>query len=258
MTAEQFSPTFRVQVGTDPNSEVVGPSLTPRQPDTHFLKIGFGSSFDQAASDKAGKPIYDKTLVVRHIYPGSHDYLDVEVKRYPHGGGEPIIVDSLRLSRYAELIGKFEKRAKITDAGTPLAAMNLDPATIANLQGSNIDTVEALAEVPDNHLESLGNGARALRERAKTLFAIRDDAAPLEQLRAENNKLRDQLGIVKEELAEATKEVVGLRSEVAELTDQHTRPSVKTEPHRNQPPLPGDRGGGNIGGKPSERGVSKP
>jgi hypothetical protein len=254
--SEQFSPTFRIQVGTDPNSEVVGPNLTPRQPDTHFVKIGWGTSYDQAASDKAGKPINDKTLVVRHIYPGSHDYLDVEVKRYPHDGGEPIIVDSIRLSRYAELIERFEKKAKITASGTPLAAMNLDPATIANLQGSNIDTVEALAEVPDNHLDALGHGARALRERAKTLFAIRDDNAPAEQLRAENNKLRDQLGVVKEELAEANREIVGLRSEVSELREHRTGPTVKTDPHKHQPPVPGDRGG--VGGKPSERGVSRP
>jgi len=256
MSAEQFSPTFRVSVGTDPNSEVVGPSLTPRQPDTHFLKIGWGSSFNQAESDKAGKPINDKTLVVRHIYPGSHDFLDVEVKRYPHGGGEPVIVDSVRLARYADLIAKFEAKAKMTDAGTPLAAMNLDPATIANLQGSQIDTVEALAEVADVNLGALGTGGRQLRERAKALFAIRDDNAPLEQLRAENNKLRDQLGTATEELAEANREIVGLRSEVAER-DHHDKPTVKTEPHRNQPPLPGDKGGGNVGGKPSERGVSR-
>src|SRR4051812_12469266 len=119
--SEQFSPTFRIQVGTDPNSEIVGPNLTPRQPDVHFVKIGWGTSYDQAASDKAGKPIHDKTLVVRHIYPGSHDYLDVEVLRYPHDGGEPIIVDSIRLSRYAELIERFQKKAKLTASGTPLA-----------------------------------------------------------------------------------------------------------------------------------------
>jgi hypothetical protein len=255
--SDQMSPTFRVQVGTDPNSEVVGPSLTPKQPDTHFIKLHWGSSFNQAASDKAGKPVNDKTLMVRHIYPGSHDYLDVEVLRYPHGGGEPIIVDSIRLARYAELIEKFQKKAKISETGTPLAALNLDPATADNLKGSGIDTVEALAEVPDNHLDALGHGARQLRERARVLFAVRDDNAPLEQLRAENNKLRDQLGAATEELAEANREIVGLRSEVSELREHRTGPTVKTEPHKIQPPLPGDKGGGNIGGKPAERGVSR-
>jgi hypothetical protein len=258
MSSEQMSPTFRVAVGTDPNSEVVGPNLTPRQPDVHFIKLHWGTSFDQVASDKAGKQVYDKTLLVRHIYPGTHDYLDVEIKRWPHGGGEPVIVDSIRLARYADLIEKFERKAKITDAGTPLAALNLDPATIANLQGSGVDTVEALAEVPDVALGALGMGARQLRERAKALFAIRDDNAPLEQLRAENNKLRDQLGVATEELAEANKEIVGLRSEVAEMSSNHDKPTVKTEPHRQQPPVPGDKGGGNVGGKPAERGVSKP
>lgn len=257
--SDQMSPTFRVQVGTDPNSEVVGPSLTPRQPDTHFIKLHWGSSFNQVESDKAGKPISDKTLLVRHIYLGSHDYLDVEVLRYPHGGGEPIIVDSIRLARYNELIEKFQKKAKISETGTPLAALNLDPATTDNLKGSGIDTVEALAEVPDVALGALGMGARQLRERAKALFAIRDDNAPLEQLRAENNRLRDQLGAATEELAEANREIAGLRSEVAEMSSNHDKPTVKTEPHRNQPPLPGDKGSTtNAGGKPAERGVSKP
>ena len=263
MSSDQMSPTFRVSVGTDPNSQVVGPSLTPRQPDTHFIKLHWGSSFNQAESDKAGKPVNDKTLLIRHIYPGSHDYLDVEVKRFPAAGGEPIIVDSLRLSRYAELIEKFEKNAKQSETGTPLAALNLDPATIDNLKGSGVDTVEALAEVPDNYLHAIGTNGRQLRERAKALFAIRDDAAPLEQLRAENNKLRDQLGAATEELAEANKEIVGLRSEVSELREHRTGPTVKTEPHRNQPPIPGDpadprRGGSNVGGTPAQRGVSKP
>jgi hypothetical protein len=212
--SDHFSPTFRLQVGTDPNSEVVGPNLTPRQPDTHFVKIGAGTAHNQIASDKTGKPVYDKTLVVRHIYPGSHDYLDVVVKRYPHGGGEPIIEDNIRLSRYAEIIDRFEKKQKLTEVGTPLAALNLDPATIANLQAASVETVEALAEVPDNHLDSLGHGARALRERAKTLFAIRDDNAPLEQLRAENNTLRDQLTAVKQELKEANAKLVEARSEL--------------------------------------------
>lgn len=255
--SDQMSPTFRVSVGTDPNSEVVGPSLTPRQPDTHFIKLHFGSSFNQAESDKAGKPVHDKALFVRHIYPGSHDYLDVMVKTWPAGGGEPIIVDNIRLARYAEIIDKFEKKAKQAETGTPLAAMNLDPAQIDNLKGSGIDTVEALAEVPDNYLHALGVGGRHLRERAKALFAIRDDNAPLEQLRAENNKLRDQLGAATEELAEANKEIVGLRSEVAEMSERHDKPSVKTEPHRQQPPIPGDKGSSALGGKPSERGVSK-
>jgi len=256
MPEEQWSPAFKVTVGTDPNSEVVGPSLTPRQPDIHFVKVGWGSSFNQAESDKAGQQIHDKTLLVRHLYPGSHDYLDVEVKRFPHGGGEPIIVDSLRLSRYAELIDKFEKKSKMTDVGMPLAALNLDPATIDNLKGSGVDTVEALASVPDNYLHAIGTNGRQLRERAKAIFAIRDDAAPLEQLRAENNKLRDQLGVATEELAEANKEIVGLRSEVSELREQRTGPNVKTDPHKLQPPIPGERGG--VGGKPSERGVSRP
>jgi hypothetical protein len=258
MSEQQWSPTFRVSVGTDPNSEVVGPNLTPRQPDTHFIRLAYGSSFNQVESDKAGKPIHDKTLMVRHVYPGSHDYLDVIVKQWPHAGGEPVIVDSIRLARYADLIEKFEKRAKQTDAGTPLASMNLDPAQIDNLKGVGVETVEALAEVPDVALGALGMGARQLRERAKALFAIRDDNAPLEQLRAENNKLRDQLGTATEELAEANKEIVGLRSEVAEMSSNHDKPTVKTEPHRNQPPLPGDKGSSALGGKPAERGVSKP
>jgi hypothetical protein len=214
MTAEQLSPTFRVQVGTDPHSEVVGPSLQPRQPDTHFIRLKWDSAFNQTASDKTGKPVYDKTLMVRHVYPGSGDYLDVVVKRWPAGGGEPVIEDNVRLSRYAEIIGKFEAKAKLAATGTPLAAMNLDPATIANLTARNVETVEALAEVPDSNLDALGHGARALRERAKTLFAIRDDNAPLEQLRAENNTLRDQLTAVKDELKEANAKLVEARSEI--------------------------------------------
>lgn len=216
MTDQQFSPTFRVSVGTDPHSEVVGPSLTPRQPDVHFIQLAWGAEFNQVASDKAGKQVFDKSLVVRHRYPGSHDYLDVIVKTWPAGGGEPVIVDNIRLSRYAELIAKFEAKAKISATGTPLSALNLDPAQIANLQAASVDTVEALAEVPDAHLDALGHGGRQLRERAKVLFAIRDDNAPLEQLRAENNALREQLGTVKESLAETSAHLVAARAELAE------------------------------------------
>lgn len=201
MATDDKSPVLRVQTGVDPNS--VGAAA---KPDFAFIQLGFQAVHNGAESEKQGRPVFDKALFVTHIYPGSTDQLDVEVKRFPADGGAPTISDPVRAARFADPIAMFEKRAASMEGGTPLALLNLDPAQIKNLDAAGAGTVEMLAAVPDSSLGGLGMGARAMRQRAIAYLEALNGGEGLAKLQsqldaqaADNDELRTQL---KELLAE--------------------------------------------------------
>lgn len=203
---EHMSPTFRVAVGADPNTQVIGPAVHGRQPDYHHIKVFWGAEHNGAASDKEGSPVYDKVLQVRYLYPGSGDYLDVVVKRWPADGGEPVITDRERWNRYREVLEKYESKADQKANGTPLAVLNLDPHEIATLNGKQIETIEQLADVPDNYLGNLGLGGRTVRDRARAYMEASAGNAPLAKMQAENDGLRADLDAMRNKVADMAKE----------------------------------------------------
>ena len=161
--SDEKTPVLRVAVGQDPNLTGMG---VPHAPDYQFIQLGFQAVHNGAESGRQGRPVFDKALMLTHIYPGSTDTLDVEVKRYPSSGGEPIVTDPVRATRFADIIAKFEERRATMEEGTPLSVLNFDPAQIKNLEASGASTVEMLAGVADSNLAKLGMGARNLRQRA--------------------------------------------------------------------------------------------
>ena len=198
------TPILRVLMGPDPMASATGqvdvPSYAHVQLRWDAQRAGF-------ASDQAGRPVFDKVLVLRHVYPGTPDYLDVQVKRYPPEGGEPQVLDPVRWSRFREVLERFERDGEAAAGGTPLAVMNLDPAAIATLQASGVQSAEMLADVPDSVLERLGQGGRAMRDRARAYFAALEGNAPMAKLEADNDRLREDLAELKQQLAEYHREM---------------------------------------------------
>lgn len=195
MAADDKTPVLRVAVGNDPNAMREGGA-----PDFAFIQLGFQAVHAGAASSDAGRPVYDKALFITHVYPGSTDQLDVEVKRYPAGGGEAIIMDEVRAARFAEIIAKFEQNAQGMETGTPLSVLNFDPAQVKNMEAAGAGTVEMLAAVPDGTLGRLGMGARGLRQRAIAYLDALGGGEAMARLQAqfdgqaaETDELRRQL-----------------------------------------------------------------
>lgn len=222
MPPDQMSPTFRVAVGTDPNTQVIGPAVHGRAADYHHIKVFWGAVHNGAASDKAGSPVYDKVLQVRYLYPGSGDYLDVAVKRWPAEGGEPVITDPERFNRYREVLEKYESKAEQKAQGTPLAVLNLDPHEIATLNGKQVETIEQLADVPDNYLGNLGMGGRTVRDRARAFMEATAGNAPLARMQAENDGLRADLDAVRNKLADMAQQQDDARRDAETRRDART------------------------------------
>jgi hypothetical protein len=202
---ENLSPTFRVAVGTDPNTQVIGPAVHGRAADYHHIKVFWGAVHNGTASDKAGSPVYDKVLQVRYIYPGSGDYLDVAVKRWPADGGEPVITDPDRYNRYREVLEKYEAKADQKAQGTPLGGAEPRPAR-------------------DRHAQrQAGRDHRAARRRARQLprqprawagapcatgrgrsWRATAGNAPLARMQAENDGLRADVDAMRNKVGLAT------------------------------------------------------
>ena len=198
-----LSPVMRVAVGADPNSMLVsaGGSRAQAQ-DHHTIQLRWDAQHAGAASEAAGRPVYDRVLIVRLFYTGTQDTLDVELKRFPSDGGSPVVTDAKRVELYGAAVRQFEANGEALTTGTPLAVINLDPATVANLGALNIGTVEQLAEVPDSALDALRAGGRGFRERARAYLEATNGAAPLAKIAAENESLRADLAETQQQLAE--------------------------------------------------------
>jgi hypothetical protein len=78
--------------------------------------------------------------------------------------------------------------------GTLLSAWGgVTPERVEELKSIKIHTVEALAEVPDSSLAALGMHARSERKKAQEWLAVMKGAAPVAELKAENDALRARL-----------------------------------------------------------------
>lgn len=202
------TPILRVLVGNDPMATENGQVDAPA-----YLHIQLRWDATRAAflSEAAGRPIFQKVLILRHIYPGTTDTLDVAVKVYPDDG-PAVVLDERRAEMFREVIAKFEANADQAASGTPLVTMNLDPAQVATLQASGVQSVEALADVPDSALERLGMGARVMRERARAFFAALEGNAPTAALQAENERLKADLDQQRADMAEVKAEMAANRA----------------------------------------------
>ena len=148
-----------------------------------------------AASEKAGRPIYEDREFVTIMIPGSRNAQ----------ANEP--VNDGHKARWPEAYKAFREGKELPLEGTALANWpnsRMTRARVEELAYFNIRTVEHLAAVHDGQLQNLGMGARELREAAKTFLEIAaKGTAPIERLLARNQALEDENAALKRRLAEA-------------------------------------------------------
>ena len=166
----------------------------------------------KAKSDAAGRPIYWTALLAVVHCPGMKNQvvgLEVELRDengkvirrkvdHTKGDGTPVYRDEM----FREQLKAWRDNKTGTDAiGTPLQMYpRLDVAQIASLQGIGINTLEALAAVPDSLLHQVTNG-RSMRDGAKAYLEAANGGAPIERLNAANAELEEKLKIMAERLA---------------------------------------------------------
>jgi len=191
-------------------------------PTHRFVSFRFEAVENIPLSRDAGRPVFDRVLVVRQHYPGDKSTLDRNMLRWPAGSDRFVVEEPDHWPFVRDIAEKWMANQQEAASGTPLALLNLRVDEIAGLRAAGVGSIEMLAQVPDGALKAI-SGARELRDRAQRFLTAADAQAPLEQAEA-----RAQA---------AQEEVEGLRERVAEL-EALVRRSVqeREEPRRGGRP----------------------
>ncbi len=164
------------------------------------------------ATQKSGRAMFDRVLMVRVTAPSSKSDVTYEVDReypeeYPHPTLGRLKTNKLIYDRYGKIIEEYKKRggASGIGSGTPLEKWALmDTRTVALCKHHLIYTVEALAGLSDAQMATLGMGARALVQKAKDWIASAKDSALSMQLANDKRVLEARLEQMQTQIDELT------------------------------------------------------
>ena len=151
-----------------------------------------------------GRPIFEDREFVKIISPGDRRTMVVEPVNDDHK------------ARWPEQYKAFKEGREAPLEGTPLsewAVSGMTRARVEELAYFHIRTVEQMAEVNDNQIGNLGMGARELRDRAKLWLDVAAKGSAVldrmqtdaENLKAENQRLKDQMAELAAEVRSLTK-----------------------------------------------------
>ena len=157
------------------------------------LRFFYSTAKNNGQSERCGRPVFDRVLMVEVISPGSKDSIPhFEVRRWVNSGdneaisGDPIVStikeNKTLVERYARQLEAFlGDRDDPNMMGTALEAWpGIDVETIAALKEARIYTVEGLANLSEGKFSSVGPGARSLVARAKAFLEAAKGNAPFE------------------------------------------------------------------------------
>jgi hypothetical protein len=154
-------------------------------------------------SRQEGRPIFEDREFVRILIPGDRRSMAVEPVGEAHQARWPREYEAFRAGREAPL------------EGTPLSEWPvslMSPARVQELAYFNLRTVEQLAAVNDAQLQSLGMGARELRERARMWLEVAaKGAGPIERLISRNEELTLETERLTRDLRAANAELLGVK-----------------------------------------------
>lgn len=168
-----------------------------RTADGNACTFWWDTAKNEVASTEAGRPIFDKVLMMKVFKPGDRDSCPhFMVERHFSSGavkqfnGETKGANGQTLRGpwreiMADQLKAWESQGGDGGAlnGTPLTeATFIDIAQAANLRAIGIHTLEALKEVPDSLLSNLGHNGRTLREQAVNYLLAAAGNAPIAKM----------------------------------------------------------------------------
>jgi hypothetical protein len=160
--------------------QVMNSNVKPAE--QRYVRFHLVNQQNPEKSRAEGRPIFDAVEFIEILTPGDKDTI---INRPVRPKLDPYL--------YPEKYVAF-RRGQTQQSGTPLEIWGaLPPERIAELAYFHIHTVDALADVADEKLAALGMSARSEREKARRYLAALKDAAPVAELKAENDSLRKRL-----------------------------------------------------------------
>lgn len=152
---------------------------------------------NEAASKKAGRPIYDDIEVCDLRFPANRKTVGTfpanEIFKYdigPSGMNESITY----AMAYSEQYKQFKAGVAQTMSGTPIEELPfLTQGKRLELKALNIYTAEQLAGLDGQPLKQLGMSGRDLKDQAQAYLNAASGSADVTRLASENAQLRDML-----------------------------------------------------------------
>lgn len=141
-------------------------------------------------SEKTGEPVFDQIDMISIRQPGERDDL--------HRAVQPD--DQFRFPRQW---AAYQANNEQTPDGTPLEILfDTQPEIVRALRGLHVLTVEQLAGATEAAIGRMGMGARKWVERAQVYCSSMKEAAGVRRLEAENEDLRTQMELLRQQLAD--------------------------------------------------------
>jgi hypothetical protein len=146
---------------------------------------------DKAKSLEEGRPVFIDKPYVKIMVPGDKDNI---VQR-------PVRITDQE--RWPKQWNAFVNRQEQPVDGTPLSEWpGVTRAQVEEMKFFGVHSVEQLASMPDSQAQKF-MGIQALKQKAKDYIEAAKGNAPLEQLRAENEELRNRMEALEEMLKSA-------------------------------------------------------
>jgi hypothetical protein len=184
--------------------------MPPQDPDAALVVVFKNHAvLNDAKTAEHGRPIYDDLEIVEVRFPGSRSVSVFPAMAVSHWSSDQYGGNQVKVTyaeRFAHQYRQFKMQTAQTKAGTPLThAPFLTEARRAELRAQNIYTVEALSGIDGQELKNLGYNGRELKnqamayiEESKTNAVNTKAIAELEQLKARNEILEEDVKRLKE------------------------------------------------------------
>lgn len=207
---------------------------------------------DYAASEAHGRPIYRDEERIEIAFPGNQ--LNIWSGR---------VTDEHR-QQYAREYEAFLRGEEIAIDGTPLEELTiLSRAQVKELKYFDIYTVEDAASLNDNVIQRMPMGAHKLRELARKYLEKAKDLQPLTELVAVKEELEGQNALLRTQLEEMNRTLMGLQSQLnayaqAPRAPETVIPHADAYGHGTAIPVPAGSSLDNLGDAPSPRRPGRP
>lgn len=154
-----------------------------------YPRFYMGSKQSKTKTDEAGYPCFiDQEMVEIRI---AGDPRTVVVRK---------VLDEHK-QRWPQHYEAFKKGQAMPQEGLPLKHCPLfTEAQVRTMNGQNIFTVEALAELPDSFIDRLGMGGRGLVAKAKAYLKNAEGSKEVTKLASENERMKQEIELLKEQM----------------------------------------------------------
>lgn len=163
------------------------------------------TSYNDAKSKKAGRPIYDEVEVCELRFPANRKTIGVYPAHEPfkyaendYGFKEPVTY----AMEYSAQYKQFKDGHAQTMTGTPIEELSfLTASKRLELKALNIYTAEQLAALDGQPLKQLGMSGRSLKDQASAYLEAAQGSADVTRLAAENAELREMMKRMQAQIA---------------------------------------------------------